>query len=163
LASCKDLENRQIESSQRIDDLLKQLNDANELKNRLSKEHSDLYRKNSSIEFELQQLTLNNKRINQELDDARMQLENEILVRNTLENKNRNLQIDLDNAQAHLDEETETRIELNKQLIKYQDEFKANKDKIEKECQDKINEVEDSKFVPLLVCILAHQFLSALR
>lgn len=145
MASCKDLENKQIESTQRIDDLLKQLCDVNDLKNRLSKEHSDLYRKNSTIEFELQQLTLNSKRTNQELDDARMQLENEILVRNTLENKNRNLQADLDNAQGQLEDETEARLELNKQFIRFQDEFKANKEKYEKECEAKIEDIEDSK------------------
>ena len=145
MASCKDLENKQIESAQRIDDLLKQLSDVNDLKNRLSKEHSDLYRKNSTIEFEFQQLSINSKRINQELDDARMQLENEILVRNSLENKARNLQADLDHAQAQLEEETEARLELNKQLIRYQDEFKANKEKYEKECEAKIEDIEDSK------------------
>ncbi|CAF0735017.1 unnamed protein product [Brachionus calyciflorus] len=145
LNSLKDLENKHIEATQRIDDLLKQLNEVNELKNKLAKEHSELYRRNSSIEFEFQQLSLNSKRLNQELDDARMQLENEILVRNTLENKSRNLQVDLDNAQAQLEEETESRIELNKQLIRSQDEFKANKEKIEKECQARIEDVEDSK------------------
>lgn len=145
MSSCKDLENRQIESSQRIDDLIRQLNEVNELKNKLAKEHSELYRRNSTIEFELQQLTLNNKRLNQELDDARMQLENEILVRNTLENKARGLQIDFENSQAQLEEESEARLELNKQLIRYQDEFKVNKEKYEKECLSKIEDIEDSK------------------
>ena len=47
----------------------------------MTKEYAEFYRRHSSMEFEFQQLTLNYKRASQELDDARMQLENEILVR----------------------------------------------------------------------------------
>lgn len=77
----KELENRQIESSQRIDDLIKQVNEANDTKNRLSREHAEYVRRNTTLEYELQQLSLHSKRCGQELDDARLQLENEILVR----------------------------------------------------------------------------------
>jgi hypothetical protein len=69
-----------VESVQRIEDLLKQLNEFNELKSKLTKENSEFLRRNASIEFEVQQLTLTNKRLNQEFDDARLQLENETLV-----------------------------------------------------------------------------------
>ncbi len=79
-ATIRDLENKQVESVQRIEDLLKQLNEFNELKSKLTKENSEFLRRNASIEFEVQQLTLTNKRLNQEFDDARLQLENETLV-----------------------------------------------------------------------------------
>jgi len=53
----------------------------NEFKNKLNKEQTEFYRRNSIVEFELQQLGINYKRATQELDDVRMQLENESLVR----------------------------------------------------------------------------------
>ena len=52
----------------------------NEFKNKLTKEQTEFYRRNSIVEFELQQLSINYKRATQELDDVRMQLENESLV-----------------------------------------------------------------------------------
>jgi hypothetical protein len=73
-----------VESVQRIEELLKQLNEYCELKNKLTKDNTEFFRRNASIEFEVQQLTLNNKRLNQEFDDARLQLENELLVRRAL-------------------------------------------------------------------------------
>ena len=80
LAQCRDLETKQIESTKRIEELIKQLNEMNEFKNKLNKEQTEFYRRNSIIEFELQQLGINYKRATQELDDVRMQLENETLV-----------------------------------------------------------------------------------
>ncbi len=56
------------------------------------------------------------------------------------------LQIDLENATSQLDEETDARLDVQKQLTKVQDEFKLAKDKIERECQHKIDEIEDSKY-----------------
>ena len=145
LTSCKELENRQIESSQRIDDLIKQLNDAYDAKNRLARDHAEFVRRNSTLEYELQQLTLHSKRCGQELDDARLQLENEILVRTTFENKARSIQIDLDSARAQLEEETEAKNELNRQYNRLQDEFKDAKSKIEKECEARIEGIEETK------------------
>lgn len=75
------MENKQIESVQRIDELVRQLNEFNDLKAKLNKENSEYFRRNSSLEFEVQQLSLANKRLNQEHDDARLQLENEQMVR----------------------------------------------------------------------------------
>jgi chromosome segregation ATPase len=65
---------------QRIDEVLKQLNDSNEAKNKAIKENSELQRKIEKIEFDMQQFSLTMKRNNQELDDARLHLENEVLV-----------------------------------------------------------------------------------
>lgn len=123
------------------------MNEANDTKNRLAREHAEFVRRNSTLEYELQQVSLHSKRCGQELDDARLQLENEILVRTTFENKVRSLQIDLDSARAQLEEETESKNELNKQYLRLQDEFKSAKDKIEKECEVRIEGVEDSKYL----------------
>ena len=145
LASCREFENKHAEATQRIDELLRQLSEVTELKNKLAKEHADNYRRNAALEFEMQQLTVSNKRYSQECDDARMQLENEILVRNSLESKMRNLQLDLDASNGHLEEETEAKLELQKQLNKLQDEFRATRERLDKENEAKMEEVEDSK------------------
>lgn len=68
-----------------------------------------------------------------------------IQVRTTYENKARSIQIDLDSARAQLEEETEAKNELNKQYLRLQDEFKVAKEKIEKECEFRIEGIEDSK------------------
>lgn len=74
-----------------------------------------------------------------------MTLENEILVRNSLESKLRNLQLDLDAANGHLEEESESKLELQRQLNRLQEEFRVTREKIEKENETKIEEIEDSK------------------
>ena len=66
---------------QRIDEFLKQLNDSNDAKNKAIKENSELQRRLEKVEFEMQQVNLTMKRNNQELDDARLHLENKVLVR----------------------------------------------------------------------------------
>ena len=145
LASCREYETKNAEQSQRIDELIKQLNETTELKNKLAKEHAEYYRRYTQVEFEYQQLTVTNKRLVQEVDDARMTLETEILVRNSLESKLRNLQLDLDAANGHLEEESESKLELQRQLNRLQEEFRVTREKIEKECEAKIEDIEDSK------------------
>jgi myosin heavy chain 1/2/3/4/8/13/7B/15 len=145
LATIRDLETKQAESQQRTDELIKQLNELSDFKGKISKEHSDNYRRTANMELELQQYTINNKRLTQELDDLKMQLENELLEKNTLENKLKNLQLDFDNTSSHLEEESEARLELQKQLTRIQEEFKSNRSNIEKECSLRIDEIEDAR------------------
>ncbi len=65
--------------------------------------------------------------------------------KNTLENKLKNLQLDFDNTSSHLEEESEGRLELQKQLTRIQEEFKSNRSNIEKECSLRIDEIEDAR------------------
>jgi hypothetical protein len=67
-------------------------------------------------------------------------------VKNSLESKVKAIQFDLENVTSQLDEETDARVEVQKQLQRVQDESKAARDKIERECQHKIDEIEDSKY-----------------
>ena len=97
------------------------------------------------MEFEIQQLSVNNKRNTQELDDARIQLENELLLKSTLETKFRNTQLDLESTSAQLEEESEAKLLLQKQCNKLQDEIKLSRERAEKDCQVRIDEIEDSK------------------
>lgn len=128
-----------------MEEVVRQLGEANDSKAKLLHSNNEHTRKTLALDHELQQLTLNNKKITQELDDARMALETESLVRSTLDTKNKNMQNDLDALSAQLDEESEIKLDLQKQLAKLQDEFRCNKERIEKECGGKLDEYEEFK------------------
>lgn len=145
LTLCRDLETKQVESTKRIEELIKQLNEMNEFKNKINKEQTEFYRRNSIVEFELQQLNINYKRATQELDDVRMQLENETLIRNTLEHKNKNNQLDMEALSSRLEEETEAKAHLSTHLTKMQDEFKAHRIALDNDTKSRIDEIEDAK------------------
>jgi predicted transcriptional regulator len=55
------------------------------------------------------------------------------------------MQIDLENANSHLEEVTIAKNELQKQLNRLQDDFKANKDRLDKDTEARVEEMEDSK------------------
>jgi myosin protein heavy chain len=145
LCTTRDLEAKQADSTKRIDDLLKQLTEMNELKTKLTKEQTEFYRRNSIVEFELQQLSISYKRSSQELDDARMQLENETLMRNTLEHKIKNILLDMEALSGRLDEETEAKSQAQLQLTKAQEEFKLMRITLDNEAKARIDEIEDAK------------------
>jgi len=145
LNSWKDLESKHLDSVQRIDELLRQLNEVNDLKTKISKENQEFSRRNANMEFELQQLMINNKRLSQEYENAKMQLESELMIKSSLEAKLKALQQDMDTTSAQLEEESELKLELKKNLAKSHEDFKLYKDKLDKECEARIEEVEDSK------------------
>ena len=66
-------------------------------------------------------------------------------MRNTLEHKNKNIQLDLDAISARLEEEAESKNHLNMQLIKIQDDFKSQRLTLDHETKSRIDEIEDSK------------------
>ncbi len=117
----------------------------NDLKTKISKENQEFSRRNANMEFELQQLMINNKRLSQEYENAKMQLESELMIKSSLEAKLKALQHDLDTTSAQLEEESELKLELKKNLAKSHEDFKIYKEKLDKECEARIEEVEDSK------------------
>jgi hypothetical protein len=66
-------------------------------------------------------------------------------MRNNLEHKNKNIQLDLEALSSRLEEEAEAKSQLNLQLIKAQDEFKAQRLSLENDAKSRIDEIEDSK------------------
>ncbi len=97
------------------------------------------------LEHDLQQAQLNVKKFNQELEDARMQAENEAMLRTSAENKLRSLQSDFEGIKGRLEEETETKLELQRQMLRNQEEYRLDREKHEKENSFKIEELEDAK------------------
>ena len=66
-------------------------------------------------------------------------------MRNNLEHKNKNIQLDLEALSSRLEEEAEAKSLLNLHLIKAQDEFKAQRLSLENDAKSRIDEIEDSK------------------
>lgn len=141
----KELETKESESQRRIEELVKQLNEASESKSKAVRDLSDLSRKYEHAEFELQQVSLSSKRATQELDDARLQLENEVLFRNSVEIKFRNAQVDLETANVKCEHNEYQLEELHKQVVKLQDDTRQAKDKHDKELEIRRDEAEDAK------------------
>lgn len=144
-ASCKDLEHKLCDQQQRIDDSNRQINELNENKAKITSQNNEFKNRTSTLENELQQSNLNNKKICQDIEEARMQTENEMMLRMSMENKNRNLQSDYETLKGQCEEETEIKIELQRQIVRIQEEFRLNREKYEKECSLKVEEFEDSK------------------
>lgn len=130
-----------------MEEVTRQLADANDSKSKLTHQHNESTKRLMQLEHEVQQLSLNNKKLTQELDDAKMTLETELMVKTTLEQKNKNLQADLDALGGQLEEEAEIKLDLQKQVNRLQEEFRTNKEKIEKECGGKLDEYEEFKLV----------------
>ena len=66
-------------------------------------------------------------------------------MRNTLEHKNKNNQLDLEALSSRLEEETEAKAHLSMQLTKMQDEFKAQRIALDNDAKSRIDEIEDAK------------------
>ena len=68
-----------------------------------------------------------------------------IKIRNNLEHKNKNIQLDLEALSSRLEEETEAKNQLSLQLIKMQDDFKTQRITLDNEAKSRIDEIEDAK------------------
>jgi len=66
-------------------------------------------------------------------------------MRNNLEHKNKNIQLDLEVLSSRLEEEIEAKNQLSLQLIKIQDEFKAQRISLDNDAKSRIDEIEDAK------------------
>jgi hypothetical protein len=78
-------------------------------------------------------------------DDATIGWENERLEKHSLEQKYKSLLAEFETLSAQLDEESESRVELHKSYTRTQEELKANKDRMDKEAQARLEESEDAR------------------
>ena len=139
------MEHKQSDLNLRIEDFTRQIIELNDAKSKLTSQNSEYYRRNASLEYELQQANLNVKKITQELDEVRTQLETETSSKSSLELKNKNLLSDYESVKGQVEEENEIKLELQKQITRLQEEARFNREKLEKECNSKLEELEDSK------------------
>ncbi len=159
----KEFEGRLIEMSGKVDDAIRQLTDANHAKGRLAEENLTFSRRIETLEFELISLQTTYKRTQGDLEEARLQLETEMAVRNdflllmmidlfcfqtnrTLQSTVKTFQMDLESTKLQLEDEIEAKTELQKLLIKIQEETRHLRDRLEKEIEAKNEEIEDQRF-----------------
>jgi len=163
----KEFEGRLIEMSGKVDDAIRQLTDANHAKGRLAEENLTFSRRIETLEFELISLQTTYKRTQGDLEEARLQLETEMAVRNdflllmmidffcfqtnrTLQSTVKTFQMDLESTKLQLEDEIEAKTELQKLLIKIQEETRHLRDRLEKEIEAKNEEIEDQRFEHIL-------------
>jgi len=77
----KEYEGKLIEMSGKVDDAIRQLTDANTAKQRLAEENLAFSRRNETLEFELTSLQTTYRRVQSDLEEARLHLESEMAVR----------------------------------------------------------------------------------
>lgn len=77
----KELEARLIEMTNKVDDAIRQLTDANTVKARLAEENLTFSRRLETVEFELTTLQTTYRRAQGDLEEARIHLESEMAVR----------------------------------------------------------------------------------
>ena len=162
----KELEGRVIEMSSKIDDAIRQLTDANNAKSRLAEENLTYGRRLETLDFELTSLQTVHKRTQGDLEEARLHLESEMAVsmwtlecrccfsscsstlqvNRTLQSTVKTYQMDLESTKLQLDDEAEAKVELQKLLIKLQEETRHFRDRMEKEIESKNEEIEDQRF-----------------
>lgn len=80
----KEFEGRLIEMSGKVDDAIRQLTDANYAKAKLAEENLSFSRRVETLEFELTSLQSIHRRVQGDLEEARLQLETEMAVRYSL-------------------------------------------------------------------------------
>ena len=77
----KELESRLIEMTNKVDDAIRQLTEANTAKARLAEENLTFSRRLETVEFELTSIQTTYRRAQGDLEDARIHLESEMAVR----------------------------------------------------------------------------------
>ena len=77
----KEFEGRLIEMTGKVDDAIRQLMDANTAKSRLVEENLAFSRRLETLEFEFTSLQTTYRRAQGDLEEARLQLETEMAVR----------------------------------------------------------------------------------
>ena len=77
----KEFEGRLIEMSGKVDDAIRQLTDANYAKTKLVEENLSFSRRIETLEFEFTSLQSIHRRAQGDLEEARLQLETEMAVR----------------------------------------------------------------------------------
>jgi hypothetical protein len=149
----------------KVDDAIRQLSDANSTKTRLTEENLILHRRVETLEFEFASLQTTYKRTQGDFDEARLHLESEMAVRKnvfcsiilllnffifktnrTLQSTVKTFQMDLESTKLQLEDEIEAKVELQKLLIKIQEESRISRDRLEREIEGKNEEIEDQRF-----------------
>ncbi|KAK4877348.1 hypothetical protein RN001_009854 [Aquatica leii] len=147
------------ELSVRIEELNRTIVDITSHKTRLSQENIELVKEVQDIKasmcvFNLPELTLQlqvnlenavylKTQLAGQLEDARRRAEDDERKRSLLEAQLHQVEIELESIRVQLEEESEARLDLERQLVKSQGDVQIWKSKYETECLSRAEEVEE--------------------
>ncbi|XP_055593753.1 myosin heavy chain, muscle-like [Uranotaenia lowii] len=141
----KQLSHTLNEVQSKLDETNRTLNDFDAAKKKLSIENSDLLRQLEDAESQVSQLSKIKISLSQQLEDTKRLADEEARERATLLGKFRNLEHDLDNLREQVEEESEGKGDIQRQLSKSNAEAQLWRSKFESEGVARAEELEESK------------------
>ena len=145
----------------KLDESNRTLNDFDSAKKKLSIENSDYLRQLEDAESQVAQLNKLKVSLTTQLEDTKRMADEEGRERATLLGKFRNLEHDIDGIREQLEEESEAKVDLQRQLSKANAEAQMWRTKYESEGVAKAEELEEAKSVPLYSLLLSLSILSS--
>ncbi|XP_069168163.1 myosin heavy chain, muscle-like [Procambarus clarkii] len=138
----KQIQHQMIELQARLDEANRTLNDFDAAKKKLAVENADLLRQVEESESHIGQLTKIKLSLTNQLEDTRKLADDECRERATILGKFRNLEHDIDGLREQLDEESEGKADLQRQLSKANAEAQMWRAKYESEGLARAEELE---------------------
>ena len=134
-----------IETSQKLDELARALNEAESSKKKLQMENLDLTRQIEEVESSLANLSKSKISLMTQLEDTKRLAESESRDRAALLSRFKNLNTDLENLRVRIEEESEKKTDSLKALSRAQAEIQLWRSKYETEGLGRIEELEASQ------------------
>merc|ERR1711970_1440969 len=141
----KQLQQQTLDVQSKLDEANRTLNDFDAMKKRLSVENGDLLRQLEEVEIQVGQLTKLKLSLSNQLDELQKIAEDENKARQVLLGKFRNLEHDHDGLREQLDEEHESKSDLQRQLSKAQAEALMYRAKYESDGIARAEELEAAR------------------
>ncbi|GAB6030577.1 hypothetical protein CHUAL_007439 [Chamberlinius hualienensis] len=127
----------------KIEELSRTIIDITNVRQRLSTENIELTKEIQELKVSLDNACHIKSQLATQLEDSRRRLEDEERRRQSLEIQIHTLEVDLESVRVQLEEESEARIDLERQLSKANSDALMWKSKYEAECQSHADEVEE--------------------
>jgi len=127
----------------KIEELNRTIIDITNIKQRISVENIELIKEVQELKIALDNSNHIKGQLAQQLEDTRRRLEDEERRRQSLEIQIHTLEVDLESVRVQLEEESEARIDLERQLSKANSDALMWKSKYEAECLAHADEVEE--------------------
>ncbi|XP_072400087.1 paramyosin, long form-like [Diabrotica undecimpunctata] len=146
LISVKQVEKLEItvnELNIRIEELNRTVVDITSHKTRLSQENIELIKEVQDLKVNIENAIYLKSQLAGQLEDARRRAEDDERRRSLLEANLHQVEIELESVRVQLEEESEARLDLERQLVKSQGEVQVYKSKYETEVVARAEEVEE--------------------
>lgn len=127
----------------KIEELNRTILDISSLRQRISQENLDLTKEVQELKINIEQVSYTKSQVLSQLEDARRRLEDDERRRSTLEATLRSVEVELESVRLQLEEESEARLDLERQLNNANGNAALYKNKYETEASSRVEEVEE--------------------